>query len=136
MGKAKKVQTPSFEYVMIHEQKEPKTMKYKNSEKRTMTDGFVKIRKISKKTGKPMMMNVQDMKRLEKQMKETFFNGPKDTYYMRVYGISVSQCYTIKATYEDELDTDDFEEYMNGRVNDPSKFHEVFQLTIGYSNYS
>lgn len=128
------VNKPRYEYVFSETMDEPTISKGKKTKKTVgYKSGTIKVRKIDTQTMKSVMMTIDDVKKLEDSMKTKFgFGGANDKYYMRVYGISVSQCYTIKSFQDTELDTEWLSDYMNGKVKDPRKFEEIFQLTVKY----
>ena len=75
------------------------------------------------------MIDPKDVKSLvEDLMKEAKKKFPN--YKMRVRGLNALQWFTLKGFDQDNLNVDEIDEYLDGRVSDDSKFGNFFQLEI------
>ena len=59
-----------------------------------------------------------------------------DDYKIRVRALNPVQWMTLKGYSQDELNLEDAEDYMDGKVSDAVKFTEFFQVEICYMKLS
>jgi hypothetical protein len=85
--------------------------------------------------GKNKKLTINDVQDVFAEMIDNFKGNKNNRFYLRVHGISQGQCYTLKGWDDTELNLDDLEEYLEGKVKDSIKFTEFFKITIGYTKY-